>query len=610
MPKNIVLIYLTLILSMDIFAQIPDSVYSLEQEIVVTASRVPQLYSELSRSIVIIDQEQIKNAPAHTIDELLNYAAGIDVQSRGAAGIQADLNLRGSNFEQCAVLIDGVKVNDSQTGHHHMNIALSVYDIERIEILKGHGAGSFGSNAFGGVINFITKKRGKSNFQVSAEGGSYNSYNASAHLTLPFENSFHSFTIQKNASDGYDDNLDYNKEMIALKSKLSNVFFSPSLYAGYIKKKFGAQGFYTPKNKFEPRETTETFFSYLNFELKGEAFQFKPSLFIRKHKDDFILFKSQPEVYHNTHNTTQYGVDLQSFYESKLGGGAFGTIFKRDEISSNNLGRHTRNYFSFNLEHRFHFYRHFFLSLSGSLNKYEKWGWQAWPQMDLTYLANANHKFSLSYGQAYRIPSFTELYYSDERTTIGNENLKPEKNVSFEANYTLALDMMNFEFSLFRRNNHNLIDWVLNPTDTIYYAANFTQSFVTGIEFGFQARFNNHFFKKMRLDYTYLNTKLDTKGKLTRYALTHPKRQVTFSLNHSLWMKNLSQSWLLIYKNRDHLANYSQLDTQIKLDMEKWSAQLRVNNLLNENFQSIPGLYAPGRWVWLGVTFKVLHWLQ
>jgi outer membrane cobalamin receptor len=114
----------------------------------------------------------------------------------------------------------------------------------------------------------------------------------------------------------------------------------------------------------------------------------------------------------------------------------------------------------------------------------------------------------------------------------------------------------------------------------------------------------------MRLDYTYLNTKLDTKGKLTRYALTHPKRQVTFSLNHSLWMKNLSQSWLLIYKNRDHLANYSQLDTQIKLDMEKWSAQLRVNNLLNENFQSIPGLYAPGRWVWLGVTFKVLHWLQ
>jgi len=93
--------------------------------ITVTATRIPTTFPELTRSVTIIEKDEIENAPVHSIPEILEYALGIDIIPRGPKGTQADVSIRGSTFEQVAILIDGVRVNDIQTGHHNLDIPLS-----------------------------------------------------------------------------------------------------------------------------------------------------------------------------------------------------------------------------------------------------------------------------------------------------------------------------------------------------------------------------------------------------------------------------------------------------------------------------------------------------
>ena len=79
--------------------------------IIVTASRIPQPSTEVGREIKIIEAEEIKQLPVHSVNELLEYFSSIDVRNRGISGIQSDFSLRGSSFEQVLFLINGMPIN-------------------------------------------------------------------------------------------------------------------------------------------------------------------------------------------------------------------------------------------------------------------------------------------------------------------------------------------------------------------------------------------------------------------------------------------------------------------------------------------------------------------
>ena len=109
-------------------------------EVQVSASRVPSSFNQLSRTVDVLDSAYIANTPATNLQQLLEYQAGVDIRTRGPQGIQSDISIRGSHFEQALILVNGVKVSDPQTGHHAFNLPVSLDDILRVEILKGSGA--------------------------------------------------------------------------------------------------------------------------------------------------------------------------------------------------------------------------------------------------------------------------------------------------------------------------------------------------------------------------------------------------------------------------------------------------------------------------------------
>src|SRR5688572_15282312 len=128
------------------------------QTVVVTAAAVPVELGSVTRTLSIITREEIAELPVHSVADVLRLVASVDVRARGIRGVQTDFAVRGANFGQMLVLVDGVRLNDAQSGHHNGDIPVPLDAVERIEILYGPGSSLFGADAFGGTVNVITRK--------------------------------------------------------------------------------------------------------------------------------------------------------------------------------------------------------------------------------------------------------------------------------------------------------------------------------------------------------------------------------------------------------------------------------------------------------------------
>ncbi|MBD0368739.1 MAG: TonB-dependent receptor, partial [Flavisolibacter sp.] len=125
--------------------------------ITITSTLQPASLSQTGRNILIIKGNRITQLPVHSIDELLRYLPGLEVQARGPMGAQSDFVIRGGTYQQVLVILDGIRLNDPLTGHFNSYIPITPAEIDRIEVLKGASSALYGSEAVGGVIHIITK---------------------------------------------------------------------------------------------------------------------------------------------------------------------------------------------------------------------------------------------------------------------------------------------------------------------------------------------------------------------------------------------------------------------------------------------------------------------
>src|SRR5690606_11673822 len=170
----------------NVFSQTDSSAALTLDPVTVTASVNPMQISRTGRNIMVIKGEEFKSLPVHSIDELLRYIPGIEVQLRGSMGAQSDIVLRGGTFQQVLVVLDGMRLNDPNTGHFNSYIPIVPSEIERIEILKGASSAIQGTDAVGGVINIITRSfaakqnEEKTNVSAGISAGEYAFLNADA----------------------------------------------------------------------------------------------------------------------------------------------------------------------------------------------------------------------------------------------------------------------------------------------------------------------------------------------------------------------------------------------------------------------------------------------
>ena len=97
------------------------------KEVIVSTSKLEIPFSKNFRTVTVISSNYIKNSPATNVSDLLQEITGIDVRRRGVGGIQGDLYIRGGGFDQTLLLVDGMKMDDVQTGHHTLKVLPKEY---------------------------------------------------------------------------------------------------------------------------------------------------------------------------------------------------------------------------------------------------------------------------------------------------------------------------------------------------------------------------------------------------------------------------------------------------------------------------------------------------
>jgi outer membrane cobalamin receptor len=153
-----------------------DSVQNLDK-IVVTASRTKRLLSETPASASVITKSAIAASAARSIEDLLITQTGIQAKRSAGIGegVPSDIIIRGIPgalaSTRTLVLVDGIPTNASGTPFLIVN-ELPMDAIERIEIVRGPYSSLYGANAFGGVVNILTREgQGKFNGSVNSETG-------------------------------------------------------------------------------------------------------------------------------------------------------------------------------------------------------------------------------------------------------------------------------------------------------------------------------------------------------------------------------------------------------------------------------------------------------
>ena len=486
-----------------------------------------------------------------------------------------------------------------------MNLPISFSQIERVEILKGQGSRIYGANAFGGVINIITKKNAINNLNVELNGGENNYYNLGVNGSLKLGNTNHHISVNRSKSDGYKLNTEFENNNISMNNSFNLSSSVIKTIFGYTDKDFGANSYYTTRFP-KQAEHTKTYLAGISAEIGLHDFNLSPKVYWRNNEDEFVLDKSNHSFYKNNHETNVYGGEIQASTSIWGGSTSLGLEYTQDQIVSNNLGEHTRETKGFFVEQTVSLAENLNFSMGGFAYYYSQIGWKFWPGIDIAFTPINNMKIFANYGKAFRVPTYTELYYSDP-VTLGNSDLVPEESNNYEVGLNYGLGIIRFNTSYFRKEGANLIDYVLDTSDELWKAKNFTEINTDGVELGLQfnlSKVTNEIIKQLKIDYTYLNSDKADLDVNSRYVLEHLKYDLTIKLYHDLPF-GMIQSWAINYEDRITLDDHFTIDTKLSKNFSNFSVFIKASNLLNKSYEEIPGVRLPGRWIIGGVNLKI-----
>ncbi|SVA19683.1 uncharacterized protein METZ01_LOCUS72537 [marine metagenome] len=615
MKKRLFSILLATLFLQNISAQKIENTIEIDEEInleaieIISSPRIELPFSENSRTIQVITEEEIESSPATNISELLQQIAGVDIRRRGVSGIQADLYIRGGTFDQTLLLIDGFKVEDAQTGHHTMNMAIPIDVIKRIEIIKGAASRIYGQNAFTGAINIVTKEAVKNERSRKIGFGSFEQRDASLTLHQSYENSSFITHYSRQSSEGYRYNTDFTNNNNFIKSNFKIKALPFNMIASFNERKFGANGFYASPEAIDQYEETQASLLGVSTEIKSGSVIIKPKIYWKRNQDMYIYLRHDPSVYRNLHITNKTGIELNGSSTSKAGITGFGIDVASVSLSSNNLGNRNRTMINVFIEHQFKLLKNrlditpgvafnYFSDFKFNKNYKNNFfrNFLAFPGLDIGYKINDNFRIYTNIGYTYRAPTYTDLYYSSP-TTVGNEKLIPEKALSEEVGIRYFKNKLNFSLVLFNRKAKDLIDYVKAIESDPWQATNIRELNTSGLEASMRIKLygKNKKTHYINFGYSYLKDDLEpSEIQFSKYAINSLKHHITSSINLAI-SKNLSGSLIYKYSERTTGENYTVVDIKNTLIIKNLNFSLIINNIFDTEYSETNLVPMPGR---------------
>lgn len=566
------------------------------ETVVVTANASPVPFENLSRTVEVFDGEDIQALPIRTIADVLKHAASVDVRSRSPYGMQADLSIRGSAYSQVLVLVDGLPINNAQTGHHNSDFPVQLQDVDRIEVLLGSGSSIYGADALGGTINIITRHPVE-RLNGSIAIGQYGLVDGAFATFFEKGNFKQSVSASGSRSSGFQPGRDFNT--VAVSSRITLGGHS-TFFVSHLDKEFGADGFYGPAPSRE--WTNQTLISAeRSFENKtGNRTVIKG--FYRTHGDRFLYDTERPDPFENRHRTHAAGMQLKAEYRlgdtglMTLGGGAGG-----DWIVSSNMGDHSFARTSLFGEFQWTPGRSAALYPGLRFDYYSNFGTSVNPSLSGSWWVLPRLRLRSSIGRAFRIPTFTELYYRDPNNEA-DPDLKPESAWSADvgAEYIPSDSWVAF-LTAFARRERNVIDWIRSSPSEKWRTSNIRKLRTAGFEAGLEHSFSPQIL--LRTQYSYISTNTDTLDSESKYVLDFARHTWTQSVSLPLPF-NMDYKQTLSYRRRSDGRSYWLMDGCLEKGFSGFIVALDYKNLLDTQYQEIRGVDMPGRWFIVSLRTK------
>jgi vitamin B12 transporter len=615
-----------------LMGQIPDSLTSLDP-VVVSASFSPAQSSKTGRNILVVKGEQVANLPVHSVDELLRYLPGLEVQARGPMGAQSDISIRGSTFQQVLVVLDGIRLNDPLTGHFTGYIPLPATEIERIEILKGASSAIYGTEAVGGIIHIITKTfartSGKSGGEAQFTAGEYGLWGINAGGRWVKNNHLFSAGILSNNADGQPQRgttgfFNLTSVSIGYAGKLSD-HWNLSLRSAYDNRDFSAQNYYTSFVSDTATERVESWWQHGQLSYAKNKIRWTTDIGFKWLQDVYAFNKNAVA---NNNKTQQFQILSKVNLEINKKLGFTGGIQHINRgIKSNDRGDHS--VWQSALFGVFNWEAAPGLNIDPAIrfDLHERAGFELVPQVNLSY-RKGKVQLRGSAGRTIRDADFTERFNNYNRTEvrsgrIGNPDLEAESAWNYEAGADIwAGKGWKFATTIFVRNQEKLIDWVntpysemprkdnLVPNGSYALSSNIWQVNTTGWELDVQYRlaFAENNYAEAQLGLLWLNNE-GNEGTPSLYLGTQANWITNFNILYRYNRWTVSSTGL--YKKRQSqktngginaslTPEYFLVNGKIEFNpIKQLGIFVQADNIGDIEYSDLLGAPMPGRW-WMG----------
>jgi vitamin B12 transporter len=591
--------------------------------IVVTASRVAQLESEVVGDVSVIDRATLEKAGQSSVAELLSREHGIQISTTGGPQTPTSIFMRGTNSSHVLVLIDGVRINSSVQGGANFN-AIDPALIERIEILRGAASSLYGADAIGGVINIITRKGGgdrPAQLWGSIGAGTYGTFKSSMGVQGSSNGWDYSLGGALNNSDGFNSTkpasgMSYNPDKDGYDSHSFNgrlgyewssgQRLDLTAYNAYINGDFDAGT--DPTYAHAQTRTRQQVYSISSSNKISNYWQSKLSAQLSKETLATAVFSNQ---YSSLQRQYSWQNDFSLTADQSLS-----LLAERLEERITHTGTYAdtrRNTNSFGLIYRADLGIHH-VQASVRNDKISSYGNRTTGSLAYSLDLNQHINAGIAANTGFRAPTFTDMYYVDPwGMSNGNPDLQPEKSRNIEAHIGYQNDGSEIKLVAYQNKIRNLIV-ARNPALYDYTPINLDKATIRGITLTASQQFENAY---LWASADFLNPRNDTPNpasdgnRLPRRAKQQFMLGGQYHINEAI---QLGAEYQFTGKRYDNINNadssrmggFSLVNLTAEYAFNKQLTGLvRWNNIFNKDYELAKGYNTPGSNIFFNLLWRM-----
>ena len=559
-------------------------------------------------SNIVVEVEALSLAPtARPGPSLLKDVPGLALRDQGAGGPQTDLSVRGGPFNSAGLLLNGLTLRNAQTEHWHADVpAPEVWfgeprvltGLDRFRAAPGHPSGSVSLELAPMTEDLRSVTAGAGNkgllfgnaLVTEAEPFKGGTAGASAFLSAD----------HADQTDGYPDN-DLTRTTAGGRLGAVSDALQGDLVAATSWREFGARGFYGTAPQYPAEERVQD--ALVAGSLRFTEEPLNPARLTaawRRTEDTYWLDRDNRALYENEHATDLFALhgDTRRTFSDQ-----FSLDLRTDgdleTIDSSSLGDHTRSHASFAALPNYTVGALTF-TLGGSLDVFTEDS-PAWlPAAGVEWALSDVHTLYLSYTEAVRQPSYTELNY-ESPSSLGNAGLDRQQTRAAEFGWKGRTEIFEWKSAVFHEEGRNTVDWIRAAPGSRWTSVNLDDVRTWGFAADGRAALTGD--TDLGLDLLALAKTCDTDFYSSRYAMDYPeasagatlRRRVTRDLLFRLRQGVSKYEGNPVRAHDDWFVNTC-AELQWRLPRVRgFTLNAGVDNLLDDGFQLYPGQEAAGR---------------